>query len=92
MRKLVRRLLVHYDQFGIIALFGWLVTVIGAIAIPSVLVEQLFLNFTRLNAQLIIFPTMLVVSPILVYACPPFWASILLGTTSLSQTGWAIGT
>lgn len=78
MRKLVRLLLIHYDRFGVVALFGWLVCTIALIAIPSVITQQFFIKFVGLNIRLAGFPTTLVISPLVIYLCPTFWAAGLL--------------
>ena len=70
MRKLVRLLLVHYDRFGIIALVGWLVSMIGVIAIPTLLVDQFFHQITNLNDRFISFIAIFVVLPIVIYFYP----------------------
>jgi hypothetical protein len=71
--KLARKLLSHYDKFGVAAALGWSALCTGAIAIPTLIIEQLISVFTSIGRK--DFLTMLLVSPIVIYIVPTFWVA-----------------
>ena len=75
MRKAVRKLLTHYDRFGIIALVLWLAALVCAISLPFIMIQYVVVSITGLNDRLSSFTTTVLVSPIVVYVCPPLWAA-----------------
>jgi hypothetical protein len=75
LKKLVRRLLDHYDRYGVVAAFAWLALYLGIAAILLIPINQAFLSFTNIGPQLSIFPTMLIASPVIIYITPVMWAA-----------------
>jgi hypothetical protein len=69
--KLARKLLLHYDKFGVVAALGWLVLCMVAIAIPALIIEQLILGFTKIDPDV----SVLLLSPIVIYMVPTFWVA-----------------
>jgi hypothetical protein len=91
----VRKLLVHYDRYGIIAAFVWFGGCIGIFVVTFVPINQFFLKFTSMGPQLSGFPSTLLISPIVIYICPVFWATGFLIAEQMwmfvgihSRRGW----
>ncbi len=78
MKKLVRKLLAHYDKFGVLAAMVWLLGCVGLVVALHVAINWFFLTTTLIPPNLTVFPTMLFLSPVVIYFCPPVWASIFL--------------
>lgn len=74
MKKLVRRLLVHYDRYGVVAALAWFLICCGLIAVTFIPLNAFFLHVLHIKPQLSVFPTLLLISPIVVYLAPTVWA------------------
>jgi hypothetical protein len=75
MKKLVRRMLVHFDRFGAIAALTWVLSIGGGMFIASLLIQYFFSNFTDLSKNIIDFVVIVIIIPFIVYFSPVFWAS-----------------
>jgi hypothetical protein len=75
MKNLVRRLLVHYDRYGVVAALEWLVASTSVIALAFLAVNAFFLHMVHVKPRLSGLPTAFLISPVVIYIVPTLWAS-----------------
>jgi hypothetical protein len=80
MKKMVRMLLSHYDRLGFIAAIFWLSFVIGTIAIPFLIIQNLLIYFLFIEFHSAGYISGFLLLPVIIYLSPTGWAAGFLLT------------
>lgn len=83
MKKLVRRLLVHYDHYGVVAAFAWLAACNGLLAATLIPAEMLFSNVIKIEPPISAFCSIFLLSPMVIYVAPTYWSTLFLIADSM---------
>ena len=78
MKKLVRRFINDYDRYGVISAVAWLVLCLVIIAVIFIPANMFFLNVMHMTQKNSGLPAMLLISPVVIYIAPIFWATLFL--------------